>query len=227
MAQNLPFNLKGIVILLKGFLIMKKIVYFFALFCAGVANAGVISATQGYSVYTTNGGGNSITTSDRYAGDTGSLTSESSRIYELFDLSGLSGSSVSSAVFSIEVSSEFANAAGSLGLYSVFDDSWTTTTSWQDKASLGDLLYSFNPETFLQTLSFDVTSFVNSEFLGDGLASFAIAGITEYGQDNSWHYFTQNTSKLDVIVSEVPEPSPLALLALGLAGIGYMRKKKV
>ncbi len=50
MGQNMHNNIKTIILLLKGFLFMKKIVCFFAFFCAGVANAGVISATQGYSV---------------------------------------------------------------------------------------------------------------------------------------------------------------------------------
>lgn len=195
---------------------------------ASNVNATILTPSQGYSVYTTNGGGNSFITSDMYAGDTGNLTLESARIYEQFNLpTSTPGSSVSSATFSIDVSNEYSNAAANLGLYAVNDDSWTTSTSWQDKANLGALLHSFNPESFPQTLIFDVTSFISSEFLGDGIASFAIAGLTEYGSDNSWHYFSAYTSRLDVTVSagSVPAPATLALLALGLVAIRFTTKK--
>ena len=207
----------------------RYIVSFALLVIASNVNAAILTPSQGYSVYTTNGGTNSYTTTDVYAGDTGNLTAESARIYEQFNLPTFTpGSSASSATFSIEVNSEYSNAAASLGLYAVNDDSWTTSTSWQDKANLGTLLHSFNPESFSQILTFDVTSFINSEFLGDGIASFAIAGLTEYGSDNSWHYFTSYSSSLDITVSAMPVPAPatLALLALGLAAIGFKTKKR-
>ena len=38
--------------------------------------------------------------------------------------------------------------------------------------------------------------------------------------------FTKNTGEQNVNASALPEPAPLALLGLGLAGLGWSRRKK-
>ncbi len=205
-----------------------------ALFASTLASATVITPTAAYSVYTTNGGSNSNTTSPIFAGDTGTLTAETARLYTKFLLPTYSnGTQLTSAIFSITYSSSYSSAAGALGLYAVLNDGWNNSTSWQAKAQRETLLFTFNPLTNGQILTFDIKAFANSQYITDGVLSLAIAGIAEEGSlVNSWRYFTANTAQLDYTVgaaplnNPVPAPATAAILGLGLLGLSLSNKAR-
>jgi hypothetical protein len=210
----------------------KKLLPLLFLFAGFQANAAIISTAQEYSVYTTNGGGNSYTAAATFAGDTGSFTAETSRIYGQFALPTYTvGTLLTDVTFSLTYNYDYNNASGDLGLYTVEDDTWTTSTSWQDKAVRVSLIESFNPEVDGITHSFDLTAFANSQYSGDGDLSVTIAGLLEEGSSiNSWHYFAPSSMRLEYNVESsvvsVPEPSIITIFALGLVGIGYARRRR-
>ncbi len=212
----------------------KTILSVAALFTSAFASATVINPTEAYSVFTTNGGTNSNVTAPTYAGDTGTITAETARLYTKFSLPSYNnGTQVTSAIFSIFYNYSFSNANGALGLYAVLNDSWTNTTSWQAKAQRETLLFSFTPTVNSQTLTFDVSAFANSQYITDGVLSLAIAGIQEEGSSvNSWYYFNANTMQLDYTVgaaplnNPVPAPATAAILGLGLLGLSLSNKAR-
>lgn len=177
------------------------------------AQATVIAPTIAYSI------SNKFGAYDpNYAGD--AAQGELTRLYQQFYLPDFQqGSFVSSATYTIEQTLRYFTDAP-LGLFEVSNDSWTASTSWSDKAALGTLIQSFNTPQGNLLLTFDVTSFINSQYLGDGIASLAIAGLSEGSGAASWTVF--NNASLDYTIaqnSSVPEPGSLALIGGGLIGL--------
>jgi hypothetical protein len=212
----------------------KTIFSFAALFASAFASATVITPSAEYSVYTTDSGSNSYTYSAIFAGDTGTLTGETARLYTQFLLPTFnSGTQLTSAIFSIFYNTVYSSASGSLGLYAVSNDSWNSSTSWQAKAQRETLLFTFSPMADQQTLTFDVSAFANSQYVLDGVLSLVIAGIEEEGSSvNSWRYFVENTAQLEYTIgaasgnNPVPAPATAAILGLGLLGLSLSNKAR-
>jgi len=181
------------------------------------ASAAVVSPSIAFSTgsYTSN-----TAIYPDYAGDS---SGGSARLYDMFRLPAMvDGTKITSAMFSIDVTGRWSTASAPLGLYSVTDDPvWPR--SWDMQPVLAALITSFNPSSTAATYVFDVTAFINSQYLGDGLATMAVAGLTEGLGQYSWSYFGSSQLELRIGTSDVPEPGTLALIGIALLGTGIMR----
>ncbi len=118
----------------------------------------------------------------------------------------------------------FSNPGGEqLDIYDYFGDGLLTTADF----TAGTFFTSIVNTAAIETISVDVTSLVQSAV--DASQSFL--GIRfdtpNFNTGNGHRYDDNNGVPAVLTVSEVsvPEPNTLALLALGLAGIGFSRRR--
>jgi hypothetical protein len=195
--------------------------------------AAVISDTDNTSVYTF-GTPHPSSPGGPYAGSAGD--GEVSRDYLKFTLpSATANSYISSAVLELNYRFPYLDASFPLSVFAS-TDAWTQAgITWTNQPGLGASLATFTPTTQDTIISIDVTSYVNSQYLGDGVASLIVAAQTEYfsvgpngSSPNSWYYFRSDIpEQLSFTISQsdasaAPEPSTFVIFGTAIASTaGY------
>lgn len=210
---------------------MKKIIYLFACLFAlpGISQAAIIELS---------------------ASDTGSMSSTNTwnddrlRAYYSsgyldgfmkFDLSEIDDNSIINAItLTTFHESGFGNPHNDplVSLYHVDNDAWARGSSHPGLNNLVSGNYSGFPggEGVAYDWVFDVSAFDWSTDLFDNTLSLGMRNektsysyVYWHGSDNS--LFAPKLT-IDFSAASVPEPTSIALLGLGIAGIGFLRKKK-
>lgn len=195
---------------------MKKIVFLIcSLFC-GAANATAITFDESAGVFSDGYGGldwsgfGRVHTPTYFTQDTGYVRGNISPEYTAFT----SSSSGAPATVSI--------ASGTFDFTGAY-----ITAAWQNDLTvyIDGLLSGSTLFSQVFTINDDAPIFTNSNFLGiDTLNIYTFSGVDAGTPGGGKHVAIDNFTINESV--SVPEPASIALLGLGLAGIGFSRKKK-
>ncbi|PYV36407.1 MAG: hypothetical protein DMG06_30800, partial [Acidobacteria bacterium] len=106
------------------------------------------------------------------------LDSYDRRAFLRFDLSSITSTSIASAILKLYVSS-LPEGASPIALFAATSDTWTETSiTWNNQPAFGSQLGSTNLSS-TGWVSFNVTSFVNSQLAGDKKVSFMLWDTTQ------------------------------------------------
>lgn len=192
------------------------------------AQASVVAATADTSVFIDNGS-TSVFNQNGFAGSAGD--GEVARDYLQFAIPIVANTYVSSAQLLIAYERSYNNASFPLSIYTTTND-WTSgSITWGDQPGPGTSLATFNPTINNTTIPFDITDYVNSNYLQSGTVSVVVGATNEYftsGSDNSWRYLNGTGETLSYTLSplQVPEPGSIALLGAGLFSLGFIRRHR-
>jgi hypothetical protein len=197
---------------------MKKIVCLFVCFFTGSVNAGVFRTVDANNTIATNGSW-SFGTIFTIGIDDVNVTSIGAFDY-LGD--GFTSSSIQVGIFDETSNSLLASTAVSSTDTLIGDYRYTSIT---------DLLLTAGDTYRLVALSAsDLYSYYNatydSPFTIDGYGYCSTTILISCDDNAGFDFGMANFQYDDIATPSVPEPTPLALLALGLVGLGFSRIKK-
>lgn len=194
---------------------MKKIVFLICCLFFGAANSTVITFDETTGVFSSGYGGldwigfNRVHAPTYHVQDTGYVRGNISAEYTAYT----SGSSSSPSTVSVG-----SGTFDFIGMY--------ITAAWQNDLAVYIEGYLTGSTLFSQvfTINDDGPIFTNSNFIGiDTLRIYTVAGV-DAGTPGSGKYVAIDNFTINESIS-VPEPASIALLGLGLVGIGFTRKK--
>ncbi|MCP4268744.1 MAG: PEP-CTERM sorting domain-containing protein [Candidatus Brocadiaceae bacterium] len=143
-------------------------------------------------------------------GGGGDYFNSGDKITETFTGTGLASADESHWVFEMSNYTE----SGVINTFDVFINS----------IDIGGFSFTGQSAGYGGTQSFDL-NFSHAPILGDNFTLEIIATSTVFSGGGAWNWLPGGSVTLDGSAS-VPEPSSIALLAFGLAGLSFSRKKK-